>query len=144
MFEKEGLGGKVISNIVSEMPTTAVLIPAVATGAADVALAWNTDAQAESSRLDVVRIDSRFTKAVQPIAIGRFIDRKELARRLMWAILASRPRFEAAGFGWRLSPSRISEVSKTPEIRKPRFGQSLNFTAMNEQVVKSPQDGLRN
>jgi molybdenum ABC transporter molybdate-binding protein len=103
MLEKEGIYRQVMKNVVAQMPTASMLVPAMTTGSCDVALGWNTHALSESQRLDAVRIDSKHTKGIQLLAIARASDHKELARRLMRAIVASRARFESAGFGWRMS-----------------------------------------
>jgi ABC-type molybdate transport system substrate-binding protein len=103
MLEKEGVYEQVMKNVVSQMPTASMMVPAMTTGSCDVAMAWNTHVLAESARLDAVRIDSKHTKGIQPVAIARASDHKELARRLCRAIVASRSRFESAGFGWRMS-----------------------------------------
>jgi ABC-type molybdate transport system substrate-binding protein len=103
LLDDQGLFNGVMTNVVAQMATSAMLIPALATGAADVALAWNVDARAEAARLDMIRIDSHLAKAVQPLAIGLFSDHKQLAGRLARAITASRTCFETAGFGWRLT-----------------------------------------
>ncbi|MGO8752815.1 MAG: extracellular solute-binding protein [Thermoguttaceae bacterium] len=103
MLEKEGMEQPVMKNVVAQMPTAAMLVPAVTTGSCDVALAWNTHILAESGRLDAAGIDSKYTKGIQLLAIARSSDHKELARRLIQAIAASRARFESAGFGWRMS-----------------------------------------
>jgi ABC-type molybdate transport system substrate-binding protein len=79
-----------------------MLVPAVTTASADVALAYDTDAKAESGRIDMIRIGSKHTKAIQPFAIARSSEHKELARRLFQAIAASKEKFETAGFGWRM------------------------------------------
>ncbi len=102
MLEKEGVYDGVMNNVVSQTATSAMLVPAVTTASADVALAYDTDAKAESGRIDVVRIDSEHTRAIQPFAIAKSSQHKELARRLFRAIAASREKFEAAGFGWRM------------------------------------------
>jgi len=103
VLEEKGIDQQVMKNVVSEMATSGMLVPAVTTGSCDVALAWNTDVLAESGRLDAVPVDSRHAKGIQALAIARSSDRKELARRLIRAIAASRASFESAGFGWRMS-----------------------------------------
>lgn len=102
LLENEGVYDGVMKNVVSQTATSAMLVPAVTTGSADVALAYDTDAKSESGRIEMVRIDSPYTKAIQPFAIARSSEHKELARRLFQAIAATREKFEAAGFGWRM------------------------------------------
>jgi ABC-type molybdate transport system substrate-binding protein len=109
MLEKEGMRESVMKNVVAQMPTAAMLVPAVTTGACDVALGWNTHVLKDSGRRDTVRIDSKYTMGVQLLAIARSSDHKELARRLFRTILTSQSRFESAGFRWRMpSPPAAS------------------------------------
>ena len=98
----EGVLDGVMKNVVSQTATSAMLVPAVTNKSADVALAYDTDARSEAGRTDVVRIDSEHTKAIQPFAIAKTSEHKELARRLFQAIAATQETFEAAGFGWRM------------------------------------------
>jgi molybdenum ABC transporter molybdate-binding protein len=102
MLQKEGAYDAVMKNVVTQTATSAMLVPAVTTSSADVALAYDTDARAETVRTELVRIDSSHTTAIQPCAIAKSSQRKQLARRLYQAIAASRERFESAGFHWRL------------------------------------------
>ncbi len=102
MLENEGVYEGVMKNVVSQTATSAMLVPAVTTASADVALAYDTDALAEAERIDTVRIDSEHNKAIQPFAIARSSEHKELARRLFRAIADAREKFEQAGFGWRM------------------------------------------
>lgn len=102
MLENEGLYEEVMENVVSQTATSAMLVPAVTTASADVALAYDTDAMAEPGRIAIVRIDSKYTKAIQPFAIAKSSEHKQLARRLFQALAESRAKFEAAGFGWRM------------------------------------------
>jgi molybdate transport system substrate-binding protein len=98
LYERLQQGG----NIVTETATSALLVPSVTTGAADAALVYATDAQAEADRIDAVPIDSIKARAVQPFSIARSSDHKQLGRRLFQAIAHSRKQFEEAGFVWQL------------------------------------------
>lgn len=89
-------------NIVAELPSSAMIVPSVTTGAADVALVYITDAQAERDRLEILPIDSPLAKAIQPYGIARSSDHQQLGQRLLDAIKQSRDQFEVAGFEWRL------------------------------------------
>ncbi len=102
LLQQEGVLDGVKKNVVSQTATSAMLVPAVTNKSADVALAYDTDTRSESGRCDMIRIDSQYTKAIQPFAIAKSSQHKELARRLFTAIAATRERFEAAGFGWRM------------------------------------------
>ena len=98
LYERLQQGG----NIVTETATSALLVPSITTGAADAALVYATDAQAEADRIDAVPIDSPMARAVQPFSIARSSDHKQLSRRLFQAIARSRKQFEEAGFVWQL------------------------------------------
>ena len=83
-------------------PSSAMLVPDVITEAADVTLAYITDALGEPDKLETIRIDSPLAKAVQPYTIARSSEFKNLTRRLYEHVARSRDTFEAAGFTWRL------------------------------------------
>lgn len=89
-------------NIVMETTSSALLIPAVANKTVDAALAYATDSQAESDRVDAIVIDVPEALAVQPFSIARSSPNKQLAKRLFLAIARSQKDFESAGFHWRL------------------------------------------
>ncbi len=104
MLQSEGIHDQVMENVVSQTATSAMLVPAITTKSADVALAYATDCKAEAARVDAVRIDSEHNKAVQPFAIARSSEHKNLSRRLFRAIALSAARFAEAGFDFRLDP----------------------------------------
>jgi hypothetical protein len=79
----------------------------VTTGSVDATLAYATDTLAEAEKLQVIRVDSPAALAIQPFAIARSSDQKQLARRLYQTIAASRQTFETAGFHWRLEDSSV-------------------------------------
>lgn len=99
-------------NIVTETASSALLIPNITTGAADVVLAYRTDTLAEQSKLDVIPITSDLAKAIQPYSIARSSRFKRLNERLFDTISLSRKQFEQAGFNWRLDMS--SSTPGTP------------------------------
>ena len=104
LLQSQGVYDKLVAsgNLVNETMSSALLIPQVATGAADVVLAYRTDTRAEGSRFDVIDIDSQLAKAIQPFSIARSSDHKYLGRRLFAKLAASRDKFESSGFNWRL------------------------------------------
>lgn len=117
LLQSEGVYDKLVAsgNLVNETMSSALLIPQVATGAADVVLAYRTDTRAEGSRFDVIDIDSQLAKAIQPFSIARSSDHKYLGRRLFAKLAASRDKFESNGFNWRLDgpPSGTDQRSTT-------------------------------
>jgi ABC-type molybdate transport system substrate-binding protein len=100
-------------NIVTETASSALLIPNITTGAADVVLAYQTDTLAEQGKLDVIPISSNLAKAIQPYSIARSSQFKRLNERLFDTISRSRKKFEQAGFNWRLDMS--SSTPGTPQ-----------------------------
>jgi len=108
LLKSEGLLESVQQNIVTQTPSSAMLVPSViaksddAVPAADATLAYRTDCLAEKEKLKIIPIDSPAAKAVQPYSIAKTSQKKQLARRLYEAIARNRDKFESAGFNWRL------------------------------------------
>jgi len=103
LLESVGLYTKLIeNNVVTQTATSAMLVPAVTTGAADAVLAYRTDTIAEAERVDAVLIDSPLARAVQPFALSRKSDQHLLGARLFETITEARAEFEEAGFDWLL------------------------------------------
>jgi len=103
LLESVGLYTKLIeNNVVTQTATSAMLVPAVTTGAADAVLAYRTDTIPEAERVDAVLIDSPLARAVQPFALSRKSDQHLLGARLFETITEARAAFEEAGFDWLL------------------------------------------
>jgi molybdate transport system substrate-binding protein len=110
LLEHAGLYDQLIQqNVVTQTATSALLVPSVATGAADAALAYATDTQGEPDRIEIVRLDSPLAKAIQPFGIARSSEHKQLDRRLFERISRSREVFEKNGFHWRLDATGEKE-----------------------------------
>jgi ABC-type molybdate transport system substrate-binding protein len=114
VLEAEGLYDEVMKNVLTQTASSAMLIPTVTTRSVDATLAYATDAQAESDKVDAIRIESAAAKAIQPFAIARSSDHKFLGRRLYQALARSRATFEMAGFHFRLGHGSDSYLSRTP------------------------------
>jgi molybdenum ABC transporter molybdate-binding protein len=103
LLESEGTYASILeNNVVTQTATSSLLIPSVATGSADAAIVYLTDAKAESEKVDVVTIDSPLAKAVQPLGIAASSKQKQLARLLFEEVSRAQEDFENAGFRWRL------------------------------------------
>ncbi|MDP6490577.1 MAG: molybdate ABC transporter substrate-binding protein [Kiritimatiellia bacterium] len=103
LLESVGLYKKLLeNNVVTQTATSAMLVPAVTTGAADAVLAYRTDTLAEADKVDAIGIDSPLAKVVQPFALSRKSDQHLLGTRLFETITEARAEFEAAGFDWLL------------------------------------------
>ena len=83
--------------------SSAMLVPTVSTKSVDATISYITDTKAESDKVDFVRIDSEFAKAIQPFSIACSSDYKHLGRRLFNEIAQAGARFEEAGFHFRLN-----------------------------------------
>ena len=109
LLESEGLYQKIAeSNLVTETPSSAMLVPSVVTGSADATLAYRVDARNVAGKIEFIEVDSPLAKAIQPFAISRFSPRKQLARRLFQHLAQSRDLFEQIGFRWRLGSDERS------------------------------------
>ena len=91
-----------MKNVETQTTTSALLVPNVTTGAVDAVLAYATDTLTVMDQVDVVRVDSSVSRAVQPFSISRSSDFKHLSRRLYQAVARGRDSFESAGFRWKL------------------------------------------
>jgi len=137
LLQQEGLYEAVMKNVVSQTASSAMLVPAITTKAADVALAYATDAKAESERVDAIRINSPYTKAIQPFAIARTSKHKNLVRRLFDAIVRNNQRFKLAGFHFRLQMSPYGYCTcllptGDDSVKSDVQGQSEGEKAKNE------------
>jgi molybdenum ABC transporter molybdate-binding protein len=112
LLESEGIYEAVKTNVVTQTATSAMLIATVTTKSVDASLAYATDTRAESDKVDTVIVDSPKAQAIQPFAIARSSDHKQLARRLYDTILRSKVDYESAGFHFR-ADSHVSSSSDT-------------------------------
>jgi molybdenum ABC transporter molybdate-binding protein len=99
-----GVYEAVRKNVAVESPTGDLLVNQLRAGSLDAAIVYISNAAASKEKLDVVGIDMASARAVQPIAVGRESQHKQLAGRLMAAIMSveSKERFESQGFQWKV------------------------------------------
>ncbi len=102
MLGKMGVYDDVMKNVVMQTASSAMLVPTVTTKSVDATISYITDTKAESDKVEAVKIDSPFARAVQPFSIARSSDWKYLGRRLFNNIAAAKEHFEKAGFRFRL------------------------------------------
>jgi molybdenum ABC transporter molybdate-binding protein len=90
-------------NIVKRAPTGADLVHDLRIGALDAVIAYRSNAAECEAELEWYPVDVPCALAVQPFAVGRDSDFKQLAGRLLDALRApeSRERFEANKFQWK-------------------------------------------
>jgi len=104
MLKNMNIYEAVMSNVVMQTASSAMLIPTVTTKSVDATLAYNTDTMAESDKVEAVHIHSTYAKAIQPFSISRSSEYKHLGRRLKKRIAESKEAFSSAGFNFRLDP----------------------------------------
>jgi molybdenum ABC transporter molybdate-binding protein len=94
---------RVMKNVKVQSPTGDMLINQLLTGSLDAAIAYISNGANAADKLEAIPIDIPCAVAVQPIAIGKDSDYKQLMQRLVDAIHSreSRERFESYGFHWR-------------------------------------------
>ncbi|WP_197442354.1 molybdate ABC transporter substrate-binding protein [Lignipirellula cremea] len=114
LLEAHNVYDEVMENVVTQTATSALLVPTVTTRSVDAALAYATDTLPEASKIDTIFIESNAAKAVQPFAIARSSEQKQLARRFYAAIAAARDPFESAGFHFRIPAGKLESPSTTP------------------------------
>jgi molybdenum ABC transporter molybdate-binding protein len=93
----------VSQNVVVRSPTGADLVNQLRTGALDAVIAYRSNAAQCADEVEFLPIDVPCAIAVQPFAIGKDSEYKQLTGRLLDAIrsAASRERFEANRFEWK-------------------------------------------
>jgi ABC-type molybdate transport system substrate-binding protein len=94
---------RVMKNVKVQTPTGDMLINQLLTGSLDAVIAYLSNGANAADKLEAIPIDLPCAVAVQPIAVGRDSEHKQLVGRLVAAIHSreSRERFESYGFQWR-------------------------------------------
>jgi molybdate transport system substrate-binding protein len=101
MLKNMNLYDAVMKNVVMQTASSAMLIPTVTTKSVDATLAYFTDTRAESDKVEAVRINSTYAKAIQPFSISRASEHKYLGRRLKKRIIDNKEAFTSVGFNVR-------------------------------------------
>ncbi|MEC7500920.1 MAG: molybdate ABC transporter substrate-binding protein, partial [Planctomycetota bacterium] len=101
-------------NLVAETTSSALLLPNIITGAADVVLAYRSDAEALNDEIETMTIDSELARAVQAYGIAKNSNSKRLSARLFDSISEAKADFLKQGFGWQLTEG------DRPSIRDPQ------------------------
>ncbi|HEV3028777.1 MAG TPA: substrate-binding domain-containing protein, partial [Planctomycetota bacterium] len=102
------LQAEVMKNVVVQTPTGDMLVNQLRTGALDAVVAYVSNAVSAADVLEAHPIDIPCAEAVQPVAVARDTEQKQIATRLIEALRSaeSRARFEAEGFRWRADDGR--------------------------------------
>lgn len=97
--EKQSQSGEVVV----EKSSSALIVPDVITGHVDVAIAYRNDVQDHGDKVDVIKIDSPLTRAIQPLSIAKNSQHKHLVRRLYRQVEKAEKNFESVGFEFLLA-----------------------------------------
>jgi molybdenum ABC transporter molybdate-binding protein len=105
-LSETGTLGQVRKNVKVQSPTGDMLVNQLLTGSLDAVVAYVSNAAESADRLEAIPVDVACAVAVQPLAVGKDSDFKQLAGRLAEALRSaeSRQRFEAKGFRWQEGP----------------------------------------
>jgi molybdate transport system substrate-binding protein len=102
-FTESGLKTELMKNVVVQTPTGDMLVNQMRSGSLDAAVAYLSNAAGAGNDLDAIRIKGiQCSIATQPFAVAKNSTHKQLAQRLLSAILAkqSQERFMSEGFRW--------------------------------------------
>ncbi|MEX2581599.1 MAG: substrate-binding domain-containing protein [Verrucomicrobiales bacterium] len=113
LLQHENLHEAVSPNIVERTTSSALLVPAVVTGAADATLAYETDTRAERDKLEVVPVNSPRARAVQPFGRSRQTEYPQLSKRFYEHIARGGEDYEGLGFEWLIGKD-LEQFSVTP------------------------------
>jgi molybdenum ABC transporter molybdate-binding protein len=104
-LKQGGARDRVMKNVKVQSPTGDMLINQLLTGSLDAVIAYVSNGAIAADRLEAIAIAIPCAVAVQPVAVGKASEHKQLAGRLVDALRAqqSRERFEAYGFRWKAS-----------------------------------------
>jgi ABC-type molybdate transport system substrate-binding protein len=97
--EKQSQPGEVVV----EKSSSALIVPDVITGHVDVAIAYRNDVQDHGDKVNVIKIDSPLTRAIQPLSIAKNSQHKNLLRRLYRQVEKAEKNFESVGFDFLLA-----------------------------------------
>lgn len=102
-LEQTGLRDPVRKNVVVESATGDMLVNQLATKSLDAVIAYISNAAGHAEDMEAISIDISCAHAIQPMAISKQSNNKQMATRLMQAIESdeSKRQFLANGFGWK-------------------------------------------
>jgi len=100
ILKTSNLLDSVMKNVVVQVPTADFLVNQMRAGALDVAIVYKVNVQQVSEHFDIVPLPADKAKAVQPFAVRKDSDYRNLSHRLLAYLRAHKESFEAAGFVW--------------------------------------------
>lgn len=124
LFHAENLYDQIMRNVVEMQPSSGLMVPPVASGAADASLAYYNDTLPEAERLHVIELDNEYARAIQPFGVASTSHHKHLMLRLYQFMGRAEETFAELGFGWELGRSPDDfELLVPAGARPPRIEQ---------------------
>ena len=102
LLRKLALHKKVHKNVQVTSPTADSLVVYIVAGEMDAAVVYKANTVMQRDNLEIIPIDDPSAVAVQPIAVGKHSEYRQLSGRLMEAIMSaeSKKMFDKFGFEW--------------------------------------------
>jgi len=102
LLRELALHKKVHKNVQVTVPTGDNLVLYIAVGKMDAAVVYLANTVLQADKLEIIRIDDPSAVAVQPIAVGKDSEYRQLSGRLMEAIMSveNKNMFDKFGFEW--------------------------------------------
>lgn len=97
--EKQQQAGEVVV----EKSSSALIVPDILTGHVDAAIAYRNDTLDHTDKVDLLKIESPLTQAIQPLSIAKGSQHKQLVRRLYHQVRQAQKSFESVGFEFLLT-----------------------------------------
>lgn len=90
----------VMKNVVVQVPTADFLVNQMRAGALDAAIVYKINVQQVKEHFDSIPLPADKAKAIQPFAVRKDSDYRQISYRLLAFLRAHKESFEAAGFVW--------------------------------------------
>ena len=100
ILKTSNLLDSVMKNVVVQVPTADFLVNQMRAGALDAAIVYLVNVKQVSEHFDIIPLPADKAKAVQPFAVRKDSDYRNLSYRLLAFLRAHKESFEAAGFVW--------------------------------------------
>jgi molybdenum ABC transporter molybdate-binding protein len=109
----------VSKNASSQVPTGDFLVNQLRAGSLDAAVVYRINIQQQAEHFDAVSLPADKARAIQPFAVRKDSQNRELGRRLLDHLRANRGSFEKAGFVWTgdKAPIKSAEIELPPWLK---------------------------
>ena len=121
ILKSSNLLDSVMKNVVVQVPTADFLVNQMRVGALDAAIVYKVNVQQVAEHFDMIPLPADKAKAVQPFAVRKDSDYRNLSYRLLAFLRAHKESFEAAGFVWTGdgAPVQSNKLDIPPWLKQP-------------------------